>query len=76
MLQHEGVKTSNRFPCSLPVGAGHADSSYDVTVGMGACVRAEGWLTGSATPLGVLCAGCMLSALLLLPAPQEWQVGF
>ena len=52
MLQHEGVKTSNRFPCSLPAGAGHADSLYDVRVRMGACVRAEGWLMGSAHPLG------------------------
>ena len=76
MLQRERVKTNDRFPCSLPVGAGRADPLYDVRAVTGAWVRAGRGRLGLPIPLGALCSGCMLSVLLLLPAPQEWQVGF
>lgn len=42
-LQHEGVKTSNRCPCSLP-DEGQAGLLNGVRVGADWYVRLEGWL--------------------------------
>ena len=62
-LQQEGAKTSNRCSCLLPacgVGGRRAGSGH------------KGGLRWSA--LMVLCAGIMLSILILLLAPQKWQL--
>ena len=56
---------------------GRAGPFYGVRVGVGPGVGLEGWLRWSAhTPLVLLCAGGMSSTLLLLLAPQKWQLGF
>ena len=51
MLQHEGAKTSNRFPCSLTEGE-LAGSLNRVRAGTDRWVRQEAWLRWSAYPLG------------------------
>ena len=36
----------------------------------------KGWLGWSASPLVVMCIGIIRGILLLLLAPQKWQLGF
>ena len=55
---------------------GRAGSLYGVRVGVYPGVRQEDGLGGLPTPLVVLSAGGVLSALLLLLALQKWQLGF
>ena len=44
--------------------------------GGGSMDQVEGDFGGLLTPLVVVWAGFMCSTLLLLPAPQKWQLGF
>lgn len=53
-----------------------ADPLNRVRVGADRWVGLEGRLRRSAHPLVVQCAGIMRSALLLLPVPQKWKLGF
>ena len=68
-------RTSNRGPCSLPMG-GRAESLNRGRVGADQRVGPEGWLQQSVHPLVVLCAGITTGTMLLLLAPQKWQMVF
>ena len=78
----EGVKTSNRFPCTLS----EQGASWFLIWGEGSgCVQGSGRRAGLRvlpTPLVVLCARGMRSTLLLLLTPfllsalQKWLLGF
>ena len=72
MLQHEGVKTSNRYPCSLPQW-GRAGPLNGVSAGAGAdrWVGPE-WIRWSAHPLGG--AVCRDHARYPAFAPGTWEV--
>ena len=73
----EGVKTSNRFPCSLTevcawggsVGV-WAYSVYGVRVGVCPGIWPAGWLKWCALLVVVLSAAGMWSTLLLFPSPS------
>ena len=73
MLQHKGMKTSNRCPCWLPRRMG-----WFLKRGEGGRqVHGLGWsgdLRGLPTPLVVLCAGIMPSVLFLFLPPQKQQL--
>ena len=78
LLQHEGVKTSNRFPCSLSeerVGVSCV-LLYWMGGGLVQQLGLRGGLGGVPTPLVVLCARRMGNTLLLLRTPQKWQLDF
>ena len=68
LQSQEGVKTSNRFPCSLPK-AGRAGSLYGVRVGVYSGVGLEGRLRCSAHPSSGVHAAGMHSTLLLFLIP-------
>ena len=74
MVHHEGVKTSDRCPCSLPREATVVLNG--LSVGELSGLGWRGGLGGLPTSLVVLCAGVMQSALFLLPIPQKWQFNF
>ena len=56
--------------------SGGEGSLYGVRVGVGPGVGQEWWLKWAAHPLVVLSARGLRRTLLLLPAPQKWQLGF
>lgn len=68
-------KQVNRFPCLFPIGW-----RWFLTENEGRSASrdlAEGWLRWSIHLLGWCCVqGCLGNTVLLLPAPQKWQLGF
>ena len=74
MVHHEGVKTSDRCPCSLPREA--TVPLNGMRVGEIGGLGWRGDLGGLPTSLVVLYAGILHSALFLLPRPQKWQFNF
>ena len=76
------MKTSNKFPCSLPKVEG-AGSLYGVRVGVCPGVGPEGWLRCFAHRFAgierwghVQYPAFAPDTLFLLPALQKWQLGF
>ena len=52
------------------------DKRSDGEGGLVGWVGWKGWLGWSASPLVVMCIGIIRGILLLLLAPQKWQLGF
>ena len=68
--------SKNKQQISLRLEGMQADALNGVRVGVDLWIRWRGDFGGLLTPLVVLWAGFVCSTLLLLPAPQKWQLGF